>query len=706
MADDRAAAYADWIVKNQDKAGTPEFETVASAYKQLRGQSAPPAQQPQSFGAWAADQGKFIGGRLANAALSVPGLPADLLGLELAGLDYISGQETPTANPLEAFTGKTIRGAAHDYGSRALRAAGFNAAPEDLAPRDPRNTTERLVGNIADFVGYGAGPGALTKGALTSAAGGGAGLTAAQEIAPDSTLVQIAGALAGHRAPAAIASRGASTFPASRAFLRGRNASSIDDELAAYDRLSQQTGAPVSVMPGQLAGEYNIQQVIDALIARSPGGQPGVLRANESQAKLLDEAIMQRAANPTGRANVGPPSPTSTGNRILADFEAKAQNFRARQTKIEDLFEQRIGADTRVPMVNTMRALDELRSRAASDPKIAALIQDPYIKRVEAALTGESGAAASVGLSPQAFAARFGGGDGSLSYSAARALKTDAGELLPKAGKLGNVKAGQLKKLYGALAEDITQIARAKGVGGAWERYNKWASDTYDKTSKIYDKITKGKEYSPERVSDSFKNLDATSMRIAMRNLSPEGRAVAAGQLLYEAAKTKAAGAAVQDVATSYQKFLGNILEMKKRGTFDAAFGAPEFAPLRDTIDDITKVSKGALRANVVAHDVSGATTIRAGAVASIVGLAAAGQVPAAASVFALTFLAPAVAGKVLRSKAYLNWLAYARKAKPHELRTVLQRLEMVAVRDRDPETRTALQQLAPAIEQIIAPAN
>ena len=97
------------------------------------------------------------------------------------------------------------------------------------------------------------------------------------------------------------------------------------------------------------------------------------------------------------------------------------------------------------------------------------------------------------------------------------------------------------------------------------------------------------------------------------------------------------------------------------------------------------------------------ATTIRAGSVAAIVTLAVTWNIPAAAGLFALTFLAPAVAGKVLRSRSYLNWLAYANKAKPGELRTVLQRLEMVAVRDRDSETRKGLQQLIPVVNRVAA---
>jgi len=40
--------YAEWLVQNQDKKGSPEFETVAQAYRQLRGQPVPEPVAPQS----------------------------------------------------------------------------------------------------------------------------------------------------------------------------------------------------------------------------------------------------------------------------------------------------------------------------------------------------------------------------------------------------------------------------------------------------------------------------------------------------------------------------------------------------------------------------------------------------------------------------------------------------------------------------------
>ena len=45
---DRLQQYADWLIANQNKKGTPEFDTVANSYKQLRGTAPAPAPVPQA----------------------------------------------------------------------------------------------------------------------------------------------------------------------------------------------------------------------------------------------------------------------------------------------------------------------------------------------------------------------------------------------------------------------------------------------------------------------------------------------------------------------------------------------------------------------------------------------------------------------------------------------------------------------------------
>lgn len=42
---DRARSYAEWLVSNKDKQGTPEFETVSNAYKKLRSEPAPESEE-------------------------------------------------------------------------------------------------------------------------------------------------------------------------------------------------------------------------------------------------------------------------------------------------------------------------------------------------------------------------------------------------------------------------------------------------------------------------------------------------------------------------------------------------------------------------------------------------------------------------------------------------------------------------------------
>lgn len=69
---DRLEAYADWLVANQNKRGTPEFDTVANAYKELRQQpqqQAIPAREPgvmESLGRGIADRATGIAAGLAE----------------------------------------------------------------------------------------------------------------------------------------------------------------------------------------------------------------------------------------------------------------------------------------------------------------------------------------------------------------------------------------------------------------------------------------------------------------------------------------------------------------------------------------------------------------------------------------------------------------------------------------------------------------
>lgn len=75
-----AEQYAQWLVQNQDKKGTPDFETVASAYRSLRSAPAPEPVAPskeRTFG----EAAKDIGAGVVGGIGSLVQLPGQLYGL-------------------------------------------------------------------------------------------------------------------------------------------------------------------------------------------------------------------------------------------------------------------------------------------------------------------------------------------------------------------------------------------------------------------------------------------------------------------------------------------------------------------------------------------------------------------------------------------------------------------------------------------------
>lgn len=113
MAEDRATAYANWIVRNQDKKGTAEFETVANAYRQLRGEVSAPAEQatPQGPGKMETAERGFTQGFLGNFADELGGLAA----ASPLGGEQKAKVGTGNFNPIDAALGGA-RILGEDYG--------------------------------------------------------------------------------------------------------------------------------------------------------------------------------------------------------------------------------------------------------------------------------------------------------------------------------------------------------------------------------------------------------------------------------------------------------------------------------------------------------------------------------------------------------------------------------------------------------------
>lgn len=81
-----ADQYAEWIVANQDKKGTPEFDTVAAAYKEAR--AAPAAEAPQEEQGFLSSVASGIGNLGAGALRGAGSIGSTIL----APYDWVTGQ--------------------------------------------------------------------------------------------------------------------------------------------------------------------------------------------------------------------------------------------------------------------------------------------------------------------------------------------------------------------------------------------------------------------------------------------------------------------------------------------------------------------------------------------------------------------------------------------------------------------------------------
>lgn len=162
---DRMKKYADWLVANQNKKGTPEFDAVAQAYKQLRQQpqlqqpatQQQPAQQPQQA------NNSFLGALQygTDQVLNRFGETADALGAESVGAGLSGAMNGP--QNYESAGGRFIN---PQEGDMTVGGFGVEYLPRAIAEQSPQ-----LAGTVATMAG-GAAVGGMVAGPPGAVVGG------------------------------------------------------------------------------------------------------------------------------------------------------------------------------------------------------------------------------------------------------------------------------------------------------------------------------------------------------------------------------------------------------------------------------------------------------------------------------------------------------------------------------------------------------
>jgi hypothetical protein len=172
-----AEQYADWIVRNKDKKGTPEFETVAQAYQVAKQQEGVAAQVASGIPAARREPERFTGfSRDVGPAMAMLSPEQKVEALKTG----VGGAVGIAAGPVLA-TGARAAGAAFPVIQRvtapletAFRTGGFQTGLSAQAPRTAKIATRVVGGALPGAVG-----GAVTGDAETGAyIGGGLALLA------------------------------------------------------------------------------------------------------------------------------------------------------------------------------------------------------------------------------------------------------------------------------------------------------------------------------------------------------------------------------------------------------------------------------------------------------------------------------------------------------------------------------------------------
>jgi hypothetical protein len=526
------------------------------------------------------------------------------------------------------------------FGGSESIAAGLNKVGIGTTNPSPNDAPSRLLYTGGTIVGGSMVPGAKPLQTAAAAAGG---ALANEVLGPEYTGVGAmvpGGAMQGAQA--------AKTAVANR----------VQPRMETF----RQVGTEPSV--GQ-ATELNFIQGLETLLSRFPGGQGLYRQFSQRQNQQLGNTTRTGvSAEDAGRA-----------------IEQGTQDFigRTKQTwqQLDNDVAAKIPAGARFAPANTVQALDQLTSAIPGAEKTTAALVNPKIAEIKANVAADLQA-----------------NNGVMPYEALRALRTRVGSMIDDS-LVSGVPQRELKKLYGALSQDLGAAADQAGAGAEFARQNQYYRARMDRIEQTLDRVL-GK--TPEDTFARFMPKDAdqvTTVRAVMRSLEPDQRQIVTDAVVNRLGRaTPGVQNEVGDVF-SPERFLTSWNKLSD-GAKEQLFADPK---MRRNLDALAKVSENLRIGAKVFANPSGTAGAAAPMGIGYLGARGAadlamGNVSGAVQHFgtAGTLLGGAAIGaKMLTSPAVVEWLAQYPTARPEGAALHLARLGVIYNATKDPELRREL---------------
>lgn len=429
---------------------------------------------------------------------------------------------------------------------------------------------------------------------------------------------------------------------------------------------------------GAVSGNKTIQGIEQAL-AKLPVSTDVI---NKQYAKTIDgmddfaKKIAGRISNKEGSEQIG--------RSIQKGIESFSGRFNNQASKLYDELWAKLPQGKRVPVDNFTRELDSLTGQFADDPAFRGLLDSPAIKKLSDAAVESTEST------------------GGVTVGTLKALRTKVGNELDNKSILSDTTNAELKKLYGALSDDIKAAADVAGAGNEFKRANNYWSAGRSRIDDVLNPIASVND--AEKIyrkvfgqdGKALKNIGASDLRRIMSSIPEQSRKDVAAEFVKRMGMSTP-GTSGFDGAASFSpaRFLTQYNSMgpaSRKAVFDRVPG------LRGSIDDLALTSAAVKDTFSMANNSGTAGQLMfMSMLTGGIGGAYGGAEGAAAGVGAV--MSPYVASKLMTNPRFVRWLADAGKevvTDPNAIGPFIGRL--VGIAEAEPAIKEEIYQYAESL--------
>jgi hypothetical protein len=205
-------------------------------------------------------------------------------------------------------------------------------------------------------------------------------------------------------------------------------------------------------LPAGVATQSPAVQRLEAGLAQTPGGAQVIAPKYElmqeqmgTAARNIAEDISQVGKTPSVISTPPFTEKGGLGGFIKKGAEAAAKRFADRRNQIDDVVAYAVGPNNRFSANNTAQLVNQLKAEIATSPSTLNPILSPVIQR-------------SLRIVDDANA-----GFGGVTFDALRRMRSEIGKEIERPDISGFSNTKELKRLYAALSDDISQAAKESG---------------------------------------------------------------------------------------------------------------------------------------------------------------------------------------------------------------------------------------------------